>query len=254
MNITFQEVDPFCDCITIASLCHLIYRKMLLKQNTISIIPELGYNPEQVVSVKALQWLKYISIKENSFIKHAKNGGEYKVGPYLVDGINEVTKTIYEFHGCFWHGCPKCYKCDTWNPIKRELMYSTNKRHLSRIKNITENMKNYKIIEKWECEFEQDKKRDQELIFFLKNICNISDPINPRDALFGGRTNAFKLYHKCKSDEKIKYCDFTSLYGKFFLLLERKVITYLYKLRLQNNKYFLNFKIFRCKNIFFFRI
>ena len=73
-------------------------------------------------------------------------------------------------------------------------------------------MQNYKIIEKWECEFEKDKKSDQELIFFIKNICNISEPINPRDALFGGRTNAFKLYHKCRSDEKIKYCDFTSLY------------------------------------------
>ena len=46
----------------------------------------------------------------------------------------------------------------------------------------------------------------------MKNICNISEPINPRDALFGGRTNALKLHHKCKPDEQIKYCDFTSLY------------------------------------------
>ena len=36
--------------------------------------------------------------------------------------------------------------------------------------------------------------------------------LNPRDALFGGRTNAFKLYHKCEAGEKIKYYDFTSLY------------------------------------------
>ena len=63
MNITYQAVDPFLDCIAKASLCYLIYRKMLLKQNTISIIHELMYNPEQVVSVKALQWLNFISFK-----------------------------------------------------------------------------------------------------------------------------------------------------------------------------------------------
>ncbi len=36
--------------------------------------------------------------------------------------------------------------------------------------------------------------------------------MKPRDALFGGRTNAFKLYHKCKANENIKYIDYTSLY------------------------------------------
>lgn len=37
-------------------------------------------------------------------------------------------------------------------------------------------------------------------------------PLTPRDALFGGRTNALKLYHKCQQDEQIKYIDYTSLY------------------------------------------
>ena len=43
-------------------------------------------------------------------------------------------------------------------------------------------------------------------------MCNIADPINPRDSFFGGRTNALKLHYQSKNDEKIKYCDFTSLY------------------------------------------
>lgn len=34
----------------------------------------------------------------------------------------------------------------------------------------------------------------------------------PREALYGGRTNANKLLHVCKDDEKIRYYDFTSLY------------------------------------------
>ena len=212
LNITNNEIDPFLESIIIASLCHLIFRKKIMQPDTISIIPELGYNPEQITSRKLLQLLKYLSLKNNLSIQHAKNGGEKMVGTFLLDGFSKETKNIFEFHGCFWHGCQKCLKIDTWNPIKREMMFTTNKRHQSRMKYIRENMPNYKIIEKWECEFENDKKIDTELDFFIKNICNISEAINPRDALFGGRTNAFKLYYKCKNGEKIKYCDFTSLY------------------------------------------
>jgi len=45
-----------------------------------------------------------------------------------------------------------------------------------------------------------------------KNEKDIRPDLNPRDALFGGRTNASVLYYKVKNDEKIKYVDFTSVY------------------------------------------
>ena len=42
------------------------------------------------------------------------NGGEKKLTiddkTYKVDGFCEKTNTVYEFYGCFWHGCPNCYK------------------------------------------------------------------------------------------------------------------------------------------------
>ena len=28
---------------------------------------------------------------------------------YFVDGLDPVSNTIYEFHGCLWHGCRTCY-------------------------------------------------------------------------------------------------------------------------------------------------
>ena len=47
---------------------------------------------------------------------------------------------------------------------------------------------------------------------FLGTIEHTS-PLNPRDALYGGRTNALKLYHKCtEPGEEIHYIDYTSLY------------------------------------------
>jgi len=44
------------------------------------------------------------------------------------------------------------------------------------------------------------------------NAVDIVSPIGPREAFFGGRTNAIRLYHKCKPGEKIKYVDVCSLY------------------------------------------
>ena len=39
-------------------------------------------------------------------IRHALNGGEQKVCGHYVDGYDPETKTVYEFHGCYWHGFP----------------------------------------------------------------------------------------------------------------------------------------------------
>ncbi len=33
---------------------------------------------------------------------------------------------------------------------------------------------------------------------------DLVDPLEPRDAFFGGRTNAAKLFYKCKDQEKIR--------------------------------------------------
>ena len=41
---------------------------------------------------------------------------------------------------------------------------------------------------------------------------DIVTPLNPREAFFGSRTNAIKLYHKAESDEQIHYSDMISLY------------------------------------------
>ena len=40
----------------------------------------------------------------------------------------------------------------------------------------------------------------------------LQEPLNPRDAFFGGRTNAVSLYVEPRPDLKMTYYDFTSLY------------------------------------------
>jgi hypothetical protein len=63
-NTTRDEIkgiDPFEKCITIASVCNLVYMTLYLESERIGIIPPHGYRPEQKQSIKAMHWLKYLS-------------------------------------------------------------------------------------------------------------------------------------------------------------------------------------------------
>jgi hypothetical protein len=202
-------IDPFRSNITIASACNKFFRRNILKANTIAYIPENGYNTEKLSSYKALSWLAYIRAKEKINIRDSNNGGEVKIGNYFVDGYSKETDTVYEFHGCYYHGHPKCFNQETLNKQSNKTMGSIYERHINRIEKIKKKCK--KIIEIWECEWSEFLARNVEAQQILAQN-DIVSPINPRDALFGGRTNAIKLYHKCEGEEKIKYSDFTSLY------------------------------------------
>lgn len=69
----------------------------------------------------------------------------------------------------------------------------------------------YTLIEKWECDLRKELEANKEMDAFFKSV-NIMDPIGPREAFYGGRTNAIKLYHKCQGGEQIDYVDVCSLY------------------------------------------
>ena len=166
----------------------------MMKADTIAVVPEYGYNPTNKPSIKCQQRLRGVSEEQKIRIQHAFNGGEYHVEKYLLDGICHENKTIYEFHGCVFHGCPKCFQPATFNVLKQQTMAFVYKRHCERIKAIKELMPRYRLVEMWECEFSKSHTE--------KRV-----PLTPRDALFGGKTNAIKLHHKCTPDEKIKYMD-----------------------------------------------
>jgi len=51
---------------------------------------------------------------------------------------------------------------------------------------------------------------NKEMDNFFKSV-KLVEPIGPREAFYGGRTNAIKLYHKCQPGERIDYVDVCSL-------------------------------------------
>lgn len=207
-----QGIDPFVSCITIASACSLVFRSNFLQHNSIGIIPPHGYRPEEKQSLMGYQWLAYLANTENVYIQHSRNKGEKHIGPYKLDGYYETEKgekTAFEFHGCFWHGCPHCYSRQTLNPVCNMSMSELHMRTLEKKKYLELN--GFKYVEKWECEFKRELEKSSEMRQYVNSLELVS-PLEPRDAFFGGRTEGFQLYETASPTKEIKYYDVTSLY------------------------------------------
>ena len=87
------------------------------------------------------------------------------------------------------------------NPVSQKTMADLYMDTKKKVKFLKE--QGYRVVEKWGCELEKELEEDEEMKqFFVQN--KIVDPLQPRDAFYGGRTNAAKLLHKCQGDEKIK--------------------------------------------------
>lgn len=65
--------------------------------------------PSKWHSKKQIEWLDYVAKTENIHIKHEENGGEEPIDRKWIDGYCAETKTVYEFHGNYYHGNPRIY-------------------------------------------------------------------------------------------------------------------------------------------------
>ncbi|XP_074653614.1 uncharacterized protein LOC141907771 [Tubulanus polymorphus] len=70
----------------------------------------------------------------------------------------------------------------------------------------------YTVVTLWEHAYIEMLANDVGFREFVVGNTDIVDGIDPRDAFFGGRTNAIKLHHVVENDERIKYIDICSLY------------------------------------------
>ena len=79
-----------------------------------------------------------------------------------------------------------------------EQLYKDTMRKVNYLKD-----RGFQVVQKWGCELKKELKEDEELKRFFDQY-EIIDPLQPRDAFYGGRTNATKLFHQCQGNEKIK--------------------------------------------------
>ena len=61
----------------------------------------------------------------------------------------------------------------------------------------------FHVEKKWECELAKEMEHDEDMRCYFEEY-ELVDPLQPRDAFYGGRTNAAKLFHECQDDEEIR--------------------------------------------------
>ena len=99
-------------------------------------------------------------------------------------------------------GCSECYKDrDTVNPISQKTMEQLYKDTVKKVNYLKKH--DFQVVQKWGCELKKELEEDEEMKQFFEQY-EIIDPLQPRDAFYGGRTNATKLFHQCQGNQKIK--------------------------------------------------
>ena len=118
---------------------------------------ENGFRPQQAqpFGQMAVQWLTCESERTGLNIRHQVNGREKRIGNLPVDGWCAQTRTAYQFHGCFWHGCPKCHadpeKSNPKNGKTIAVLLADTKKHTAYLR------RHAKVIEMWECEWKRER-------------------------------------------------------------------------------------------------
>ena len=118
---------------------------------------ENGFRPQQAqpYGQMAVQWINCESDRTGCTIRHQANGREKRIGKLLVDGWCAETRTAYQFHGCFWHGCPKCYEQNETNSVNGKTMAALLKKTRC---NSAYLRCHVKVVEMWECEWKEIRK------------------------------------------------------------------------------------------------
>jgi G:T-mismatch repair DNA endonuclease (very short patch repair protein) len=209
-DLRIMGFDGMAETCTIAAKTMLYFRHSFLKPNSIGVIPQNGYGGHRNQSIEGLLWILLQEAEHYPGLQHARSTqGEKVISGFPVDGYYAETKSVLQYHGCFFHGCRKCYTNGLLkNNVSGETFEALRTKTMKRTQKMRE--AGFTVIEKWSCEFtEAEQKRARDL-GLDKNIPQLV----PKDAFFGGRTEAVNLCSSVKDaeDKEIRYYDVTSEY------------------------------------------
>ena len=118
-------------------------------------------------------WLEWESRVRGCRIRHRDNGGEIRLGDagLPVDGFCSGSNTVFQFHGCRWHGHP-CPSNPTAND--KEDQGRRHKETLEKedyIKSL-----GYRLVVMWECDWQAAVNEDREKKRFLAVLSRAAYP------------------------------------------------------------------------------
>ena len=103
----------------------------------------------------------------------------------------------------------KRFSQSTVNPVNHQTMGELFDKTLEKKKYLEDQGYTYKSI--WESDFDMECQENPHMKAYINQL-NIITRLEPRDAFFGGRTEAYTLYKEASDNEEIYYYDVTSLY------------------------------------------
>ena len=88
----------------------------------------------------------------NKRIRHVGNVGEQAVLGRQVDGLYDEG-TVYQFHGCFWHSCPRCFpNREAEHPVKKGVTHRENHARTIAFEHALRNSGRSLHVQ-WECDY-----------------------------------------------------------------------------------------------------
>ncbi|KAL9959950.1 hypothetical protein ACROYT_G033329 [Oculina patagonica] len=115
---------------------------------------EKAFYPNHQASKESLRWLDQEAKRRKIHIHHAMcgHGGERWVERAPVDGYDPISKTVFQYHGCHWHGCRKCYPQDRNKIIDRNDQTREDRFKATMKRTRLLRRAGYRVIEAWACE------------------------------------------------------------------------------------------------------
>ena len=130
-------------------------------------LAENEFKPKSSVRM-AIEWLEWVAHKEGIHIRHQLNNTEKRIGgrKLPVDGFNAQTQTVYQFHGCYWHG----HDCalnrgKEFNEKRKKPMAEIREETRANTEYIRS--KGYNVVEMYECQWREMKRTNRELRRFI---------------------------------------------------------------------------------------
>ena len=140
---------------------------------TITRTVDDGFIPHKVnvFTIQCREYLTWISHTENIELQTQFTSREMRLGErgIPVDGWDCINRTVYQFHGCLFHGhqpCPITAGHDV-NPINHKPL-SVLYENTVEIRQYLIDDVNVRVIEMWECEWQTLKRNDRTVAQFLK--------------------------------------------------------------------------------------
>jgi G:T-mismatch repair DNA endonuclease (very short patch repair protein) len=155
---------------------------MFLKPDAVGIIPRAGYRMGDRQSIDGLHWLAYMGLTRKTIYAGNREVHLAGVPNVKVEGYFRETNEVFEYLGCFRHGC-LCMP-NRPKPIGNtdETLQNRYEKTMARLQKIKD--AGYTVVSIWGCEFRKllpnTPGLENELFShpYVKN-----SPINIRDAL-----------------------------------------------------------------------